>query len=298
VEMHSSRNGADVPIIVASNKTDLVDEHTMPLRVPRDAEDSLSNKLGVPFRPVSAKKGTGVHEAFNELIDLVVQRHCLSGGSFLQPKRVQTSALNRARNSLLQHLSRPLPTLLSSQCSSLPTKQAVPKQQPSRAWISNHTSLGMGHEHIPAPANNGIDLAPKVAPATTQSTARASMGEISTMKDNWVINIVPDERGCSSAPAQTFDLPPMQTPALTPGGDCFSTSRPSRDSSTEAAAPWSGRIGIPNLCLQEEVDVVEFEGDGGQSPMLLLTAVVLTPYWVTCMSPCCHNDGQPGRTPS
>lgn len=70
-------NDHDIPIIVVGNKTDLVDEHMISLRVPKVKEETLSSKLGVPFYSASAKKGDGVSEAFGSLIDLVLKQRSI-----------------------------------------------------------------------------------------------------------------------------------------------------------------------------------------------------------------------------
>jgi len=70
-------NDHDIPVIVVGNKTDLVDEHMISLRVPKVEEDTLSSKLGVPFYSASAKKGNGVEEAFASLIDSVFKQRSI-----------------------------------------------------------------------------------------------------------------------------------------------------------------------------------------------------------------------------
>jgi len=114
VDAHAGHDGAHVPVVVVGNKTDLVDEHTVSLRIARDDEEQLSDKLGVPVRPVSAKHGDGVDEAFNELIGLAEQQ-CLSqtGKTFLRPAKVsKIDVLARARNSFVQRCRWPQPKRL------------------------------------------------------------------------------------------------------------------------------------------------------------------------------------------
>jgi len=314
VDTHTGDDGADVPIIVVGNKTDLVDEHTMSLRVSMDEEESLSDKLGVPFRPASAKKGNGVHEAFGELIDLAVQRHFgHNGRCFLKPTSVRTSALTRGHNSMVQRCRRQ--SLRLSQCSfprsSMLSTQPVPKPQSSAGSISNHTRLRTEHGQGLALASSGKDSSPRVEPVTTRSATGSAVcsdaGEAGIETDDRLIKIMPCPTVCSHPPAQIVRLPRAQAHAaqktgahLMPDGNHFLASQASGQSDTEAGAFSLGRVGIPDLGIYEEVDNMEFDSDGGQSPLPLAKAEcgmagIVTSSWVICMNECCQYDGQSDR---
>eukprot|EP00928_Gymnodinium_smaydae_P062929 TRINITY_DN46656_c0_g1_i1.p1 TRINITY_DN46656_c0_g1~~TRINITY_DN46656_c0_g1_i1.p1 ORF type:complete len:371 (-),score=45.98 TRINITY_DN46656_c0_g1_i1:123-1235(-) len=68
----------DVPIIILGNKTDLVDEHMVSLRVPREEEERLSHQIGAPIFAGSAKTGEGVDEVFGSLVDAALEKRGVS----------------------------------------------------------------------------------------------------------------------------------------------------------------------------------------------------------------------------
>jgi len=153
VDAHAGQGGARLPVVVVGNKTDLVDEYTISLRVSRDDEEQLSEKLGVPVRPVSAKQGNGVDEAFNELINLAEQ-HRLSqtGQTFLRSKKRShaTALAFRARNSLVQHCRWPLPKKLANK-SYWGFKQSDPKQHTPHNPSLKSQSSGLSSTGAPVP---------------------------------------------------------------------------------------------------------------------------------------------------
>jgi len=309
VDAHSAHDDGDsTPIIVVGNKTDLVDEHTMSLRVSTDEEESLSDKLGVPFRPASAKKGNGVHEAFSELIDLAVQRHFSHDSScFVKANLVRSSSvLSRARTSMAQHCRRSLGFSRSNTVSN----QSVPKPQlsvgstpPPHQLKKPDPRLSTGHGQSLAQASSGKDSAPRVEPVARQSVVCTNEFENGIAPDDRLIKLLPGEPVCSRPPAQMIHLPKAQAHAakkagvhLMPSSNYLLAFDAGRQSDAGAATFSLGHAGIPNLGLQEEVDNVEFDGDGGQvllSPARAersMTGIVNSP-WVGCMNPCCQHDG-------
>lgn len=88
-EQVNQHNSKDIPIIIVGNKTDLVDEHMVSLRIPKTEEDRLSSKLGAAFYSASAKTGDGVDEAFASLIDLVFQHRSIP--CLVQPRSPETT---------------------------------------------------------------------------------------------------------------------------------------------------------------------------------------------------------------
>merc|ERR1711956_131795 len=132
---------------------------TISLRVSREDEEQLSDRLGVPVRPVSAKQGNGVDEAFNELISLAEQRHLSqTGQSFLRPKRASSKAsLGQTRNSFVNHARWPLPKRLLNK-SFLGFKRSDTKQQTAQNPTLTPQSSGLSNTSAPGtkPASLGI----------------------------------------------------------------------------------------------------------------------------------------------
>lgn len=161
VDAHASVN---VPVVVVGNKTDLVDEYTISLRVSGDDEEQLSDRLGVPVRPVSAKDGNGVDEAFNELITLAEQR-CVThtGQTFLRSNSRAPAALIRARNSLVQRCRWPLPKGRSRQSWLFKPSDPNPLIANDSTLKSQSNALSPKGAKVPKPVPLGVaKLGPEV----------------------------------------------------------------------------------------------------------------------------------------
>ena len=63
-------SGENVSVVVVGNKSDLVDSRT----VSPERASQLAEQLGYMYIETSAKNGTNVNKAFEELADLICQR--------------------------------------------------------------------------------------------------------------------------------------------------------------------------------------------------------------------------------
>lgn len=115
-------SAANTPLIVVGNKTDLVDEHTSSLRIPREKEEDMSAKLGVKLFAASAKNGSGVEEAFSAVIDQVFLQRFVPNGAVLTESTLSERTAGFARlwpcfhrrhrpaaSAPVVHVSTPLP---------------------------------------------------------------------------------------------------------------------------------------------------------------------------------------------
>lgn len=64
----SKTNAPNVPVILVGTKSDLV------AQIPVDVFRVLSNEKGIPFIQTSSKTGDGVHEAFENLLEMATKR--------------------------------------------------------------------------------------------------------------------------------------------------------------------------------------------------------------------------------
>lgn len=195
VDAHAGHGGARLPVVIVGNKTDLIDEYTISLRVPKHDEEQLSGKLGVPVRPASAKQGNGVDDAFNELISLA-EEHRLSqtGQTFFEPKLFRKAAFSRARNSLVQYCRWPLPSKLSKK---RVFSQSDPKQQTAHNPSLKSQSSG--------PSSTGAPI-PKLLPLAT-----AKLG----LKDEAEAEPVDSGGGGGQSPVQSSQAENRMTGAVT-----------------------------------------------------------------------------------
>lgn len=139
----------DTPVIVVGNKTDLVDAHMSSLRIPREKEQDLSAKLGVMLFSASARNGSGVAEAFSEIIDLVFLQRFVPYGAILTESKNSERATGCARLwSCFRCRQRPGASAPSVEVSSPAAHQIIFQQvqppEPACAETSKHRIVETG----------------------------------------------------------------------------------------------------------------------------------------------------------
>jgi len=174
VKEYGGREG--LPVLVVGNKTDLVDEHMVSLRVSSDEEEHLSEKLGVSFRTTSAKLGQGVEEAFTALIDLTQGLWCASDKGRLAESLVDEGSCE---------VGQTQPTALARACGCLAPRnrrvafvapQLSQEEGPHISPVAD-LSLNMRSGHVGTASPDGPDAADSAAAVAVAAAAAVAVRE-------------------------------------------------------------------------------------------------------------------------